>query len=196
MQIAKAHAYGNDFLFVPMEQVEGARLDQLSRRLCERLTLHLSERLGADKVASHHGSMSREKRLEAEQRLKAGALSALVATASLELGIDIGAVDLVIQIGTTRSIATLLQRVGRAGHRLEAIPKGRLFPLSRDELVECAALLRGVYPPDALSERLARRAEGCRLRKRHSRHERDHQQSEYQPRCPHSKQLPPSRLRG
>jgi ATP-dependent Lhr-like helicase len=88
--------------------------------------------------------MSREKRLDVEQRLKNGALVALVATASLELGIDIGSIDLVIQIGTTRSIATLLQRVGRAGHRLEAIPKGRLFPLSRDELVECAALLRAV----------------------------------------------------
>jgi ATP-dependent Lhr-like helicase len=115
-----------------------------TRRLCERLALHLTERLGADKVTSHHGSLSREKRLEAEQRLKNGELQALVATASLELGIDIGAVDLVIQVGTTRSIATLLQRVGRAGHRLAAIPKGRLFPLSRDELVECAALLRGV----------------------------------------------------
>jgi ATP-dependent Lhr-like helicase len=115
-----------------------------TRRLCERMTLHLSERLGAERVASHHGSMSREKRLDAEQKLKRGELSALVATASLELGIDIGSIDLVIQIGTTRSIATLLQRVGRAGHRLEAIPKGRLFPLSRDELVECAALLRSV----------------------------------------------------
>jgi ATP-dependent Lhr-like helicase len=115
-----------------------------TRRSCERLTLHLSERLGAERVASHHGSMSREKRLEAEQRLKAGELQALVATASLELGIDIGAVDLVVQVGSTRSIATLLQRVGRAGHRLEAIPKGRLFPLSRDELVECAALLVAV----------------------------------------------------
>ncbi len=115
-----------------------------TRRLCERLALHLSERLGAERVTSHHGSMSREKRLEAEQRLKNGELAALVCTASLELGIDIGAVDLVIQLGTTRSIATLLQRVGRAGHRLAAIPKGRLFPLSRDELVECAALLRAV----------------------------------------------------
>ena len=115
-----------------------------TRRLCERLALHLTERLGAERVTSHHGSMSREKRLEAEQRLKNGELAALVCTASLELGIDIGAVDLVIQVGTTRSIATLLQRVGRAGHRLAAIPKGRLFPLSRDELIECAALLRGV----------------------------------------------------
>src|SRR5438093_934114 len=113
-----------------------------TRRLCERLTMHLSERLGADRVTSHHGSLSREKRLEAEERLKRGELQALVATASLELGIDIGSVDLVIQVGSTRSIATLLQRVGRAGHRLGAIPKGRVFPLSRDELIECSALLR------------------------------------------------------
>ncbi|HEU5260876.1 MAG TPA: DEAD/DEAH box helicase [Gemmatimonadales bacterium] len=113
-----------------------------TRRLAERLTMHLSERLGAEYVTSHHGSLSKEKRLEAETRLKEGKLKALVATASLELGIDIGAVDLVCQIGSTRSIATLLQRVGRAGHRLEALPKGRLFPLSRDELVECAALVR------------------------------------------------------
>src|SRR5216117_3576262 len=113
-----------------------------TRRLCERLTMHLSERLGAEKVTSHHGSLSREKRLEAEERLKRGELQVLVATASLELGIDIGSVDLVIQVGSTRSIATLLQRVGRAGHRLGAVPKGRVFPLSRDELIECAALLR------------------------------------------------------
>ncbi|MGH7671756.1 MAG: DEAD/DEAH box helicase [Gemmatimonadales bacterium] len=113
-----------------------------TRRLCERLTMHLSERLGADHVTSHHGSLSREKRLEAEARLKRGELKALVATASLELGIDIGAVDLVIQVASTRSIATLLQRVGRSGHRLGAVPKGRLFPLSRDDLIECAALVR------------------------------------------------------
>src|SRR5437763_4932214 len=113
-----------------------------TRRLAERLTLHLSERLGAEQVTSHHGSLSKEKRLDAETRLKEGKLKALVATASLELGIDIGSVDLVCQIGSTRSIATLLQRVGRAGHHLQAIPKGRLFPLSRDELIECAALVR------------------------------------------------------
>jgi ATP-dependent Lhr-like helicase len=113
-----------------------------TRRLCERLTMQLSERLGADQVTSHHGSLSREKRLEAETRLKNGELKALVATASLELGIDIGSVDLVCQISTPRSIATLLQRVGRSGHRLGAVPKGRIFPLSRDELIECAALLR------------------------------------------------------
>jgi ATP-dependent Lhr-like helicase len=113
-----------------------------TRRLCERLTMHLSERLGAEQVTSHHGSLSREKRLEAETRLKNGELKALVATASLELGIDIGSVDLVCQLSTPRSIATLLQRVGRSGHRLGAVPKGRLFPLSRDDLIECTALLR------------------------------------------------------
>src|SRR5881296_2938374 len=113
-----------------------------TRRLAERLTRHLSERLGAEHVTSHHGSLSKEKRLEAESRLKAGQLKCLVATASLELGIDIGTVDLVIQVASTRSIATLLQRVGRSGHRLGAVPKGRLFPLSRDDLIECAALLR------------------------------------------------------
>src|SRR5437899_5829805 len=105
-----------------------------TRRLAERLTLHLSERVGAEHVTSHHGSLSKEKRLDAEQRLKEGKLKALVATASLELGIDIGTVDLVCQIGSTRSIATLVQRVGRSGHHLEAIPKGRVFPLSRDEI--------------------------------------------------------------
>src|SRR5213083_1410853 len=113
-----------------------------TRRLAERVTLHLSERLGAEHVTSHHGSLSKEKRLDAETRLKEGKLKALVATASLELGIDIGTVDLVCQIGSTRSIASLLQRVGRAGHHLQAVPKGRLFPLSRDELIECAALVR------------------------------------------------------
>jgi ATP-dependent helicase Lhr and Lhr-like helicase len=115
-----------------------------TRRMAERVTRHLSERLGEERVTSHHGSLSREQRLESERRLKAGELSALVATASLELGIDIGSVDLVCQLGSTRSIATFLQRVGRAGHRLGAVPKGRIFPLTRDELVECAALLDAV----------------------------------------------------
>src|SRR5205807_7673609 len=113
-----------------------------TRRLAERLTARLSERLGADRVTSHHGSLSKERRFDAEQRLKSGQLKALVATASLELGIDIGTVDLVCQVGSTRSIATLLQRVGRSGHSLGATPKGRIFPLSRDELIECAALIR------------------------------------------------------
>ena len=115
-----------------------------TRRLCERLAKNLSDRLGKDKVTSHHGSLSREHRLEAEQRLKSGALSAIVATASLELGIDVGDVDLVIQVGATRSIAAFVQRVGRSGHHLKGVPKGRLFPLSRDELVEAAALLDAV----------------------------------------------------
>src|SRR5437870_4983284 len=113
-----------------------------TRRMAERVTHHLSELLGADAVTSHHGSLSAKLRLDAEDRLKRGELKALVATASLELGIDIGSVDLVCQLGTTRSITTLLQRVGRAEHRRCGLPKGRVFPLSRDELVECAALLR------------------------------------------------------
>jgi ATP-dependent helicase Lhr and Lhr-like helicase len=115
-----------------------------TRRLAERATRHLADRLGEARVAAHHGSLAREKRLLCEQRLKAGELSALVATSSLELGIDIGTVDLVCQLGSTRSIAAFLQRVGRAGHRLGALPKGRIFPTSRDELVETAALLDAV----------------------------------------------------
>jgi ATP-dependent Lhr-like helicase len=115
-----------------------------TRRLAERVTRHLSERLGEDSVTAHHGSLAKEQRLNAEQRLKRGELKALVATASLELGIDIGDVDLVCQIGSPHSIASFLQRVGRSGHALAGTPKGRLFPLSRDELVECAALLDGV----------------------------------------------------
>src|SRR5207245_6989757 len=115
-----------------------------TRRMAERATHHLSELLGADAVTSHHGSLSAKLRLEAEDRLKRGELKALVATASLELGIDIGSVDLVCQLGTTRSIRTLLQRVGRAEHKRGGLPKGRIFPLSRDELVECLATLRSV----------------------------------------------------
>src|SRR5437667_5582192 len=115
-----------------------------TRRMAERVTHHLSELLGADAVTSHHGSLSAKLRLEAEDRLKRGELKALVATASLELGIDIGSVELVCQVGPTRSIATLLQRVGRAQHQRGGLPKGRIFPLSRDELVECAAILRCV----------------------------------------------------
>ncbi|HUO87156.1 MAG TPA: DEAD/DEAH box helicase [Thermoanaerobaculia bacterium] len=115
-----------------------------TRRIAERATRHLAERLGEDRVAAHHGSLAREHRLESERRLKAGELSALVATASLELGIDVGSVDLVCQLGSTRSIATLLQRAGRAGHQLGGVSKARVFPLSRDELVESAALLDAV----------------------------------------------------
>ncbi|MGH7544850.1 MAG: DEAD/DEAH box helicase, partial [Gemmatimonadota bacterium] len=115
-----------------------------TRRLAERVTRHLCDRLGEEAVTSHHGSLSKEVRLDAETRLKEGKLKALVATASLELGIDIGSVDLVCQLGSTRWIATLLQRVGRASHQVYGTPKGRIFPLTRDELVECAALVRAV----------------------------------------------------
>ena len=115
-----------------------------TRRLAERVALHLQERLGEDAVLPHHGSLSRELRLDAENRLKSGQLKAVVATASLELGIDIGSVDLVCQIGSPRSIAVALQRIGRAGHWVGALPKGRLFVTTRDELVECAALVRAI----------------------------------------------------
>jgi ATP-dependent Lhr-like helicase len=115
-----------------------------TRRLAERVTHQLSARLGHDKVTSHHGSLSTKLRLDAENRLKRGELKVLVATSSLELGIDIGSVELVCQLGTTRSIATFLQRVGRAEHKRGGLPKGRWFPLTRDELAECVATLRCV----------------------------------------------------
>jgi ATP-dependent Lhr-like helicase len=115
-----------------------------TRRMAERVARHLSDRLGNDAVTAHHGSLSKEKRLDAESRLRNGTLRALVATASLELGIDIGHVDLVCQIGSPHRIATFLQRVGRSGHTISGLPKGRLFPVSRDDLTECAALLREV----------------------------------------------------
>ena len=114
------------------------------RRLVERVAHLLSERLGEEAVVAHHGSLSRATRLAAEERLKRGEVKVCVATASLELGIDIGVVDLVCQIGSPRSIGVLLQRIGRSGHSLGATPKGRLFPLTRDELVECTALARAV----------------------------------------------------
>jgi ATP-dependent Lhr-like helicase len=115
-----------------------------TRRLAERVAHHLGERLGNDAVAAHHGSLSRKLRLAAEKKLKEGQIRALVATASLELGIDVGSVDLVCQIGSTRSISVGLQRIGRAGHWRGAIPKGRIFATTRDELVECAALVRAI----------------------------------------------------
>src|ERR1700680_318987 len=115
-----------------------------TRRLAERVAHHLASLLGEDAVASHHGSLSRHRRLVVEGKLKAGEIKALVATASLELGIDIGSVDLVCQVGSTRSISVALQRVGRAGHWRGAIPKGRIFATTRDELVECAALVRAI----------------------------------------------------
>jgi ATP-dependent Lhr-like helicase len=115
-----------------------------TRRLSERVAHHLAERLGEDTVLPHHGSLSRQLRFSAEQRLKDGQLRAVVATASLELGIDIGTVDLVCQIGSPRSIAVALQRVGRSGHWVGAMPHGRLFATTRDELIECAALVRAI----------------------------------------------------
>src|SRR2546427_3290925 len=117
-----------------------------TRRLAERVSHHLAERLGENAVLAHHGSLSRGLRLEAEQRLKNGDLRAVVATASLELGIDIGSVELVIQIGSPRSIAVALQRIGRSGHRVDpaSVPKGRIFATTRDELIECAALVRAI----------------------------------------------------
>ncbi len=115
-----------------------------TRRLAERVSRQLADRLGEAAVTAHHGSLAKEARLDAEERLKSGSLQALVATSSLELGIDIGHVDLVCQLGSPRRIATFLQRVGRSGHTVKGTPKGRLFPLTRDELVECTALLRAV----------------------------------------------------
>ena len=137
-----------------------------TRRLVERVAHQLELRMGAEAVVAHHGSMSRETRHLAEERLKSGEAKVCVATASLELGIDVGAVDLVCQVGSPRSIGLLLQRVGRSGHSLGAMPKGRLFPLTRDELLECIALLRGIrggnldslaippWPLDVLSQQI------------------------------------------
>ncbi len=115
-----------------------------TRKQAERISMQLASRLGEDAVACHHGSLSRQLRLEAETRLKNGEVQALVATASLELGIDIGFVDLVCQVNNVKTIATALQRIGRAGHWRGAIPKGRFFPFTRDELVETAALVRAI----------------------------------------------------
>ncbi len=137
-----------------------------TRRLVERVAHQLELRLGDAAVVAHHGSMSREIRHASEERLKSGEARVCVATASLELGIDVGAVDLVCQVGSPRSIGLLLQRVGRSGHSLGAMPKGRLFPLTRDELLECIALLRGInggnldtlaippWPLDVLSQQI------------------------------------------
>ena len=119
-----------------------------TRRLVERVSHHLAEKLGEDQVGAHHGSLSRKLRLAAEKKLKEGQIKVLVATASLELGIDIGTVDLVIQISSPRAIAVALQRVGRSGHWRGAVPKGRLFATTRDELIECAALVRAIRHGD------------------------------------------------
>ncbi len=118
-----------------------------TRRLAERVSHYLKERLqdlGPEVVAAHHGSLSRQIRLHAEEQLKTGKTRVVIATASLELGIDVGTVDLVCQIGSPRSIVTGLQRIGRAGHWITAIPKGRLFAMTRDDLLECAALVRAI----------------------------------------------------
>jgi ATP-dependent Lhr-like helicase len=137
-----------------------------TRRMVERVSRHLAERIGEQNVAAHHGSLSKETRFDAEQRLKAGRLKVMVATASLELGIDIGDVELVCQLGTPRSISVFLQRVGRANHSVGGVPKGRIFPSSRDELMECTALLDSVrrgeldrlhippHPLDVLSQQI------------------------------------------
>ena len=144
-----------------------------TRRLSERVSHHLSERLGEAAVLPHHGSLSRRLRLNAEERLKRGELRAVVATASLELGIDIGTVDLVCQVGSPRSIAVALQRIGRSGHWVGALPKGRLFATTRDELIECAAVVRAIRtgelerleipqsPLDVLAQQIAAEA-ACR----------------------------------
>src|SRR5215467_3658670 len=116
-----------------------------TRRLAERVAFNLAERMGEDVVGAHHGSLARKLRLDAESKLKNGELKVLVATASLELGIDIGHVDLALHIGSPRSIGVALQRFGRAGHWRGAVPKGRFFPTTRDELLECAALVRSIH---------------------------------------------------
>jgi ATP-dependent Lhr-like helicase len=137
-----------------------------TRRMVERVSRHLAERLGEENVAAHHGSLAKETRFDAEQRLKAGKLKVMVATASLELGIDIGDVELVCQLGSPRSISVFLQRVGRANHSVGGVPKGRIFPSSRDEMIDCVALLDAVrrgeldrlhipeHPLDVLSQQI------------------------------------------
>ncbi len=137
-----------------------------TRRLVERVAHLLSPIIGEENIVAHHGSLSRKTRLKAEERLKKGEVRVCVATSSLELGIDIGAVDLVCQIGSPRSVSVLLQRVGRSGHRLSGFPKGRVFPLTRDELIECAAMIYAVrqgeldrlsippWPLDVLSQQI------------------------------------------
>ena len=148
-----------------------------TRRMVERVSRHLAERLGEEHVAAHHGSLSKETRFDAEQRLKAGSLKVMVATASLELGIDIGDVELVCQLGTPRSISVFLQRVGRANHSVGGVPKGRIFPSSRDELIDCVALLDSVrrgeldrlripeHPLDVLSQQIVAEVVGARVRR-------------------------------
>ena len=133
-----------DRLVQLIEQHRSTLIFVNTRSFAERIAHALADKLGEDAVAAHHGSLSRKLRLHAESRLRKGELRALVATASLELGIDVGHIDLVCHIGSPRSIAVMLQRVGRAGHWRGAIPKGRIFPTTRDELIECAALVRSI----------------------------------------------------
>ncbi|MCA9077350.1 MAG: DEAD/DEAH box helicase [Planctomycetaceae bacterium] len=134
----------NERLVELIEQHRSTLIFVNTRRLAERLTFQLTERLGEEAVGAHHGSLSADIRLTTERKLKSGQLKAVVATASLELGIDVGYIDLVIQMGSPRSIATFLQRIGRSGHALGLTPKGRLFALTRDELIECMSLIRAV----------------------------------------------------
>ena len=154
-----------------------------TRKMAERLARELADRLGEDQVAAHHGSLSKERRFDAEARLKHGQVKVVVATASLELGIDVGHVDLVCQIGSPRRIAVLLQRIGRAGHTIHGTAKGRLFPETRDDLVECAALLVAVRrgeldrlvsfdaPLDVLAQQIVAEAACCEWpRRRAVRH--------------------------
>ena len=133
-----------------------------TRRLVEKISFELAERLGPEHVGAHHGSLSRALRLEAEQRLKAGEIKILIATGSLELGIDIGSIDLVCQIATTRNIGVAMQRVGRAGHWRGAVPKGRLFATTRDDLMEQAALVQAMRRGEcSISWRFRRRRSMC-----------------------------------
>ena len=147
-----------------------------TRKMAERLARELADRLGEDQVAAHHGSLSKERRFDAEARLKHGQVKVVVATASLELGIDVGHIDLVCQIGSPRRIAVLLQRIGRAGHTIHGTAKGRIFPETRDDLVECAALLVAVRrgeldrlvsfdaPLDVLAQQIVAEAACCDCR--------------------------------
>ena len=141
-----------------------------TRAMVERLSFQLGERIGAENVAAHHGSLSRALRHEAERKLKAGEIRLLVATASLELGIDIGAIDLVCQINSPRAIAPAMQRVGRAGHWRGATPKGRFFVTTRDDLLETAALVQAmragvldrlVIPPEPLDVLMQQMIAAC-----------------------------------
>lgn len=128
-----------------------------TRRLVERVAHSLGERLGSDRVVAHHGSLSRRIRLDAEDKLKSGVVPVVVATASLELGIDVGHVDLVVHLGSPRALATLLQRVGRSGHWLGSVPKGIFFPLTRDELVQTAAAVRAIRSGELDRVRMSQR---------------------------------------